>query len=300
MSEAHLLLDRGDDVELSPALRAALAESAALRRRCAEDLLIDRWLAQQQARPIDAERIMRCLPPGEREAMAPRVIGALRQRRRSQRRRRSGIGLGVLLAAALLLAVGNVVVRQWSSSQHVSPVVSGPAAPADPAALLNGPLSLQWGVGTHADLAAGAQARQRTDGLDLIVGSASFHVAPRTTPFTVGTANATVTVIGTAFTVAHGTDGTAVVVREGVVAVRGAGKDVRVPAGQAVRVRAGLAPQPAAHPDWRPHWQPARADINAGAGEPQALLAVAGRADDGPWMGLRLDVVGAGVRRALA
>ncbi len=109
------------------------------------------------------------------------------------------------------------------------------------------PVTVRWQDGTTVALSATAIARvESTERMRLDAGFCRAEVVPRVAQrFSIVTAQADVTVLGTAFTVAYADAATEVSVERGLVRVQGsAGGQVELGAAAATRIAAGKPPEP--------------------------------------------------------
>ncbi len=206
-------------------------------------------------------RIMAVVAGQARSRVRDSVLVTIRQLPRPRRRRLAWIGVG--LAAAALLLVGVTLGWPLARSSGVS-VASGAWLRADGASISSGALPrqavgssasggvvLRWGDGSLAEVAGDSHLHLADDDLAIDTGSVRCTVSPHAAaaPFVVRTPHATVTVVGTVFTIAVGAATTCRVER-GVVDFASGGQERRLEAG-AVMTSDALSAAPSG---WELEW----------------------------------------------
>lgn len=195
--------------------------------------------------------------PGADETFVGRVLRATAPRRRSTRRR---AWMPLAVAAGLLLCLAGA----WG--WHARPICHlvdaegalvraagwrpfGGLGPGDAIEVAAGGRgALEWADGSRVVLGSASRVELpgRSDPFTLRLGNgrvdATISPQPTGRPFTLVTAEATLTVEGTAFTVTTGAAGTAVALRHGALRVTSPAGEVRLQPGEATAVIAGRPP----------------------------------------------------------
>lgn len=159
-------------------------------------------------------------------AAARRPVPDRRSRPVASRRR---LGLGISIAAAVLLACG----LAWTTLRN--PVTAFETAPGETR-------SVVLADGTTAHLAGATRLEPAADGREvrLLKGRATFEVADAAgRPFTVLVDEAQIVDLGTVFDVTRFEDGMRVAVSEGLVRYDGSGRSERLEAGEGLIVTGG-------------------------------------------------------------
>lgn len=263
--------DRLDDGAWTT-LVAELRRDPGARAELRALLRLDQRIARSVGRAIPATR--RCFPSHSRT------------RRPTSRRLRVRARSSPWLMAMATAAVLAIAVLAWMqlqpqpapTSSGIMLIQAGAERSVAPGERLGAgvPVTVRWPDGTTVALSATAIARvESAERMRLDSGFCRAEVVPRAARrFSIVTAQADVTVLGTAFTVAYTEAATEVSVERGLVLVQGsAGGQVELGTATATRIAAGKPPEPRRQ-RW-PSFIPT--DIIARRGElftPNATLAV--------------------------